>query len=206
MSGHTREPAVHRTILIVDVAGFGDPRRNNPNRMVVRDGMYRSLRLACDEAGISWEQCRHEDRGDGVFLLAPPEVHKAPFVETLPRALSDAVLRHNHDHPPEEQFKLRLALHAGEVNYDAYGVVAASVDFAFRLLSARALKIALEGSSGVLALITSPWFFEEVVRHSRVVDPATYRRINVRVKETITRAWINVPGVLSGNEVDQAAL
>ena len=59
-----------------------------------------------------------------------------------------------------------MALHAGEVNYDEHGVTAASVNLAFRLLDASALKAALAGSPGVLAVIASSWFFEEVVRHS----------------------------------------
>lgn len=35
--------AVHRTILAVDIQNFGDLRRNNPNQIALREGMYRSL-------------------------------------------------------------------------------------------------------------------------------------------------------------------
>ena len=41
----------------------------------------------------------------------------------------------------------------------------ASVNLAFRLLEAAVLKEALAGSPGVLTVIASSWFFEEVVRH-----------------------------------------
>jgi tetratricopeptide (TPR) repeat protein len=34
---------VHRTILVVDVQGFGDRRRTNPHQLAVRDGLYQAL-------------------------------------------------------------------------------------------------------------------------------------------------------------------
>ena len=51
--------------------------------------------------------------------------------------------------------------------------------------------MALASSSGVLAVIVSSWFFEEVVRHSRAVPG--YRPVEVVVKETTTTGWICLP-------------
>ena len=84
-----------------------------------------------------------------------------------------------------------MALHAGEVHYDEHGVTAAAVNLAFRLLDAAALKAALASSPGVLAVIASSWFFEEVVRHSGAA--AAYRPVEVAVKETTTTGWICLP-------------
>ena len=64
-----------------------------------------------------------------------------------------------------------MAVHAGELHYDDHGVVGASVNLTFRLLNADPLRSALAGSSGVLALVTSYSFFEEVVRHSPAAHP-----------------------------------
>ena len=36
-------PAVHRTIVAVDVEGFGDRHRINPHQVAVREGLYLSL-------------------------------------------------------------------------------------------------------------------------------------------------------------------
>ncbi|MGH3623142.1 MAG: hypothetical protein ACRDQ5_15320 [Sciscionella sp.] len=132
------------------------------------------LRQAFGDAGVSWAECRREDRGDGVLILAPAQMPKAPFVESLPDTLVAALREHNTTHPEQERIRLRMALHAGEVAYDEHGVTAASVTLAFRLLDAGPVKTALAESPGLLALITSGWFFDEVVRHSRVSDPATY--------------------------------
>jgi hypothetical protein len=184
---------VHRTILVVDVHGFGDRRRTNPHQVEVRDGLYRALESAFRTAGIPWSACHREDRGDGIFVLAPAEVPKGLFVDSLPQALVEAIDAHNRVHPAEEQIRLRMALNAGEINYDEHGVTATAITVAFRLVNARALRLALAQSTSVLALIVSPWFFDEVVRNSTISDPAKYRPVRVTVKETRTRAWIHLP-------------
>lgn len=184
---------MHRTILAVDIQGFGDRRRTNPHQVAVRKGLYSALRRAFEDAGISWDECDHEDRGDGVLILAPAEMFKSPFVESLPHKLVEALRAHNMAHSAEEQIRLRMALHAGEVAYDEYGVTAASITLAFRLLNAPVLKTALAASPGVLAVITSAWLFDEVVRHSEDVGSTVYRRVRVAVKETTAEGWICLP-------------
>lgn len=191
--------AVHRSIVVVDVEGFGDRRRTDPDQVVVRAALYGAMRKAFGRAGISWEGCRHEDRGDGLFVLVPAEVPKGLLAEELPRALATFLHRHNERHPGSQRIRLRMALHAGEVRYDGFGVTGASVNLAFRLLDASPLKTALALSPGVLAVIASSWFFEEVVRHSDVA-PA-YCGVKVSVKETETTGWICLP-----EEPGQAAL
>jgi hypothetical protein len=182
--------AVHRSIVVVDIEGFSDARRTNWHQVAVRDGLYRAMREAFDHAGILWADCDHEDRGDGVFVLIPAEVPKALLVELLPSALVRALHRHNSAHQDQERIRLRMALHAGEISYDNHGTTAAAVNLAFRLLDANALKAALATSPSVLAVITSSWFFEEVVRHSPACDAAAYCPVRVAVKETTTIGWI----------------
>ncbi|MEJ2858390.1 MULTISPECIES: hypothetical protein [unclassified Saccharothrix] len=188
-----RRGAVHRTVLVVDVEAFGDRRRTNLDQVVVRSALYRTLRQAFRQAGISHSDCEFEDRGDGVLILAPAEMIKGPFVEELPGALARALHAHNTTHPPEQRIRLRMALHAGEVNYDDHGVTATAINLTFRLVDAARLKSELANSSGALAVITSSWFFDEVVRHSSVCDRLAYRRVQVVVKETATTAWIHAP-------------
>lgn len=186
-------PAVHRTVLVVDVEGYGDGRRTTPHRLAVRDGLYRALRQAFDQAGAPWADCCHQDIGDGLLVLVPAELPKSLFVESLPDALADALRRHNETHLTEERIRLRMALHAGEVVYDDHGMTSPAINLTFRLVAAHALRSALAGSPGMLALITSAWFFEEVVRHSQVVDAARFRRVRVAVKETDTTGWLALP-------------
>jgi class 3 adenylate cyclase len=185
--------AVHCTILVVDVEAFGDPQRTMQHQLNVRAGLYRALRAAFDAAGIPWQRCYHEDRGDGVLVLVPADLPKAPIVDALPGALATALQRHNSIHPDPEKIRLRMAVHAGEVTYDPHGVTARSINLTFRLLEASSLKTALAQSGGTLALIVSEWLFDEVVRHTPVADPSTWRQVTVAVKETTTSAWVSLP-------------
>jgi hypothetical protein len=197
-----RQHAVHRTIVVVDVEEFGDRRRTNAHQMVVRNGLYAALRGAFEAVGVAWDACEREDRGDGVFILAPADMPKAPFVDAVPHALAAELREHNASHLMEERIRLRMALHAGEVAYDEHGVTAVSINLAFRLVDAKPLKAALTSSPGILALITSEWFFDEVVRHSHDTDPATFRPARVTVKETSTVGWISLPDHPYSSEVE----
>jgi hypothetical protein len=87
-------------------------------------------------------------------------------------------------------------VHTGEVQQDDYGVAGAAINLAFRLLEARPLKEALRGSSDTLALITSEWFYQEVVRRHPNSVPKAYRQMPVRAKETRTHAWSRLPDSL----------
>src|SRR5436190_6602773 len=88
-------PAVHRTIIVVDVEGYGDRRRTNTHMTAVRAALYRILEQSFCRAGIPWADCDREDGGDAVLVLAPAELSKAPFVELLPLALAEALREHN---------------------------------------------------------------------------------------------------------------
>ena len=90
------------------------------------------------------------------------------------------------------RIRLRVALHAGEVHPDAHGYAGASINRAFRLIEASAPRTALRHSSGVVALIVSDWFYDEVVRHCADAEPSSFRKVHVTVKETKTIAWIRI--------------
>lgn len=186
-------PGMHRTIVCVDVEGFGDRRRTHPHQMAVRAGLYRALRTAFGRSGIDWRSCYHEDRGDGALILVPADVSKNRLTSDLPAELAAAVVEHNRSHDRLAQIRLRLAVHAGEIHYDAHGLVGSAINLAFRLLESERLKSALADSSGVLVLIASQWIYEEVIRHDPASAPELFRQFQVAVKETRASAWISRP-------------
>ena len=49
------EPAVHRSIVCVDVEGFGARHRTRPDQGAVRHGLYQALQSAFARSGIRWE-------------------------------------------------------------------------------------------------------------------------------------------------------
>ncbi|MFD1044694.1 ATP-binding protein [Kibdelosporangium lantanae] len=154
----------------------------------MRSGLYTVLAQALERIGIPWNICQHEDRGDGILVTIPPTVSKSVFVN-LPQVLVDGLRRHNEQHPAEEQIRLRVGLHAGELHYDDHGVVGRSVILAFRLLDSQVLRDAVE-SAGLLAVIVSAWFYDEVIWHAQVTG---YQQVEVRAKEVRTTAWIWLP-------------
>jgi tetratricopeptide (TPR) repeat protein len=184
---------VHRAIMVVDVEHFCDRSRTNLNQLAIREGLYKALAQAFRKSGIVWANCVSEDCGDGVLILIPPDVSKTRLVTSLPAGLAAAVARHNAGCAEPERMRLRVALHAGEVYHDAHGVAGASINHAFRLAEAPALKSALDASPGVLALIVSDWLYDEVVRHDPAAVPGSYRPVRVTVKETAAAGWIRLP-------------
>jgi|SRR5271157_687576 len=186
-------PAVHRAIVGVDVEGFGDRRRTHLDQIAVRDGLYQALEWAFTRAGIDWEQCYHEDRGDGALILVPSEVPKTLLAQGVPAELAAAAADHNLACDQRARIRLRLAMHAGEIHHDRHGVTGTAINTAFRLLEAEPLKQALRGSPGTLAVIASRWFYEEVIRHAPACAPGSWRRVRVSVKETREDAWICLP-------------
>jgi class 3 adenylate cyclase len=186
--------ARHYTIVVVDVVGFGDRSRRNSNQVRIRRGLYHAMEHSFNAAGIPWSDCMREDRGDGLLILVPAEVPKAVLVDELPETLADALAAHNKRHPTEEQIRLRLALHAGEIVQDEHGVTSSSLTHTFRILEAPVLKATLAASSGVLAIISSTWFYDEVIWQSDLSQSDSYEEAEVTCKETTTRAWIRVVG------------
>jgi class 3 adenylate cyclase len=186
--------ARHYTIVVVDVVGFGDHSRRNSNQVRIRRGLYHSMEHSFNAAGIPWGDCVREDRGDGLLILVPADIPKAPLVDELPEALADALAAHNKRHPAEEQIRLRLALHAGEVVRDEHGVTSSSLTHAFRILEAPVFKATLAASAGVLAVISSTWFYDEVIWQSDLSQSDSYEQAEVTCKETTARAWIRIVG------------
>jgi hypothetical protein len=183
-------PMERAIIICTDVEGFGDPNRTESDQLAVRDGLYRALEAAF---GGPWQECYHEDRGDGALILVAPEVPGSLLATMIPERLAAALRDHNRAHKPQAWIRLRMAVHAGEVRRDGHGVVGIALNQAFRLLDADPLRQALAGSRGVLAMICSQPFFEEVICHTPDNTHDRYRPVRVLVKETDVTGWICLP-------------
>jgi hypothetical protein len=185
--------ATPRTILAVDVEQFSDHSRTDPHRVRVHDSLYKVLNQALDESGIDFDSCYHEDRGDGVIILAPPDIPKVRFSADLPYRLAAVLRQHNQAHPAPEHIRLRMAVNAGEIYFDAHGAVSDALNKTYRLLDSAPLKDTLRRTSDVLVVIISPWFYEQVIWHGENFRPDIYFPVLVDHKETETVAWITVP-------------
>jgi CRP-like cAMP-binding protein len=184
------------SIFYTDVAGFGDPRRDDYDRRVVRDGMYRILREAFHGSGVPWEACLHEDRGDGVLTVAPPTVSTVSLVDPLLALLTAKLWRYNRQAGDPVRIQLRCALHVGPVFRDEQGLCGQALIDAARMLEAPILKESLAATQADLAFITSAHVYDTVIRHAPgFVDPAAYQPVYFEVKEARTTGWIYLAGL-----------
>jgi hypothetical protein len=183
------------TIFCTDIAGFGDPRRDDDDRRVIREALYRILREVFEAANVPWDACVHEDRGDGTLTVAPPTVPTGPLVDPLVPLLAARLKRYNRQAGDPVRIQLRAALHVGPVAPDADGLRGHALIHAARMLDAPALKDALTAAGADLAFIASGHVYETVIRHAiGLVDPDAFRRIRVNVKESKTMSWMYVVG------------
>ena len=190
-------PAIHRTIVAVDMADFTNPVRTDQHQLAMRRGLSEALETAFDKIGVRWNSCHHEDRGDGVLIMLPTTFPKVKIFELLPNLLLAALIRHNALHVEAAHIRLRMAVHCGEVSTDDNGLVGVAVNDTFRILESDQAKTDLRRLAGVLGIIVSETIFHEVIVGDPAVEPTTFRQISVAVKRTRTTAWMRVYGTVA---------
>ncbi|MFB4308434.1 hypothetical protein [Actinomadura sp. GTD37] len=177
----------------MDIASFGS-RRDPDVQRYLRSSIHQIVRESCRAAGLSWDSCHHEDRGDGLFVIAEPGAGIDVLLEPLVVRLLGGVRRHNKLAGGEARIQLRVAVHAGYLHLDEHGATGVALNHLFRLLDAAPLKYRLAEAAGDFALIVSHHLFEEVVAYSvGVVEPSAFACVPVKVKETHDRGWVWVP-------------
>ena len=185
---------VHWSILAFDVEGFSAPYRDDRARAAVRAGFYQVLRESLQAAGVPWSSGTYEDRGDGAIVLVSPLVPKVLLIDPLLGCLCARLAEHNRTARLAERFRLRCAVHAGEVATDEYGMAGFDLILACGLLDAAELRASLLSSRADVATIVSDGIYRAVVRHGyRDIDPTMYHPVQVRVKQNHIHAWLHIP-------------
>lgn len=187
--------AQHCLLFAVDVAGFTDAKRDDEVQLAVRDALYGLLIESFNDAHLPWDQCLHEDRGDGILVIIPAKMPSATVVDPLLDHIRAGLRRYNRLASDAAAISLRVAVHIGEVHSDAHGLAGIAVNHLFRLLDAPVLRQTLAAAQADLALMVSDYFYDSVLRHGPgMIDPAAYRPVSVEVKRTRARGWIHLPG------------
>jgi class 3 adenylate cyclase len=188
----TRPPwhGLNCTIFMADIAAFGGHSRNDKDRQFLRTSMYAILRQAFEGSGVSWRDCYHEDRGDGVLIIVPPSTPTSQLIDPLSDCIAAALAAHNDQVTAQLRMQLRVALHVGPVVSDDEGVCGESIIIAARILDAPMLKRQMVQEVADLGLIVSAYVYDTVVKHAPGrVNPALYRRVRVSIKEARLDAW-----------------
>ena len=145
------------------------------------------------DAGIGWAECHTEDRGDGVLVVVPATVPTRLIVDPVLDSLAKGLRRHNRRSAEAVRVRLRVALHVGPVIADEKGVSGQAIIHTARLLEAPVLKERIARTGACLGFITSVFVYEEVIRNDPGdVDPARYRKVGYRLKESDITAWMHL--------------
>jgi hypothetical protein len=181
-------------IVSCDIACFTDPARDDDIYRVVRQGLYRAVPAAFNAGGVPWADCYHEDRGDGILIVVPPETAPPATVASVSVWLDAEVRRYNKAASPAARIQLRAGLHAGPVHHDDHGLYGAAVIHACRLIDAWPVRDALAAPGADTVFAVSAYVYDTVIRHSPgLVNAAAYRQIDVRVKKSTFTAWMTSP-------------
>jgi hypothetical protein len=119
-----------RTIVAVDIEGSTE--RNNAAKARLRDDMYDLLERALLDSGIT-EDLREpfHDRGDGAIALIHPAdtVPKTLLLSTFIPRLNEELVEHATS---PVGFRLRAAIHSGDVHFDRRGMFGEDIDVTMR--------------------------------------------------------------------------
>ncbi|MGW5642594.1 hypothetical protein ACWEV3_16585 [Saccharopolyspora sp. NPDC003752] len=183
-----------RLALAVDVVDFS--KQDNRFQQNMRAGVYDVLSSTLTESiGMSLDDLDHEDRGDGVFVLIPPESDKTRLIDPLLDRLHTELRQHNDLASFRSQLRLRAALHSVDVHRDNKGWVGSDLNDAFRMLNCDAIRSALRDRPAcVLGVIVSP-AFQSVIKHGYgAINPADYAEVPVERTHTPMSGWLRLVG------------
>jgi hypothetical protein len=186
----------HMSIMAVDIES--STARSNSAQAQLRGVMYELFEEALQVSGIAK---RHRDalidRGDGILALIRPvdQVPKALLLNSVIPTLSKLLTAHGSRYP-DNQFRLRAVVHAGEVHYDRRGCFGEALDITFRLLDAAEVKRKLRQTTASLVLVVSDDIYHSVIRQGYPgIDETSFEPlVHVRIADQQHLGWINVPG------------
>jgi class 3 adenylate cyclase len=186
----------HVALAAFDMAESGDPAKTNDIQLATMEGLRSILCAAVDGASIGWRRCCWLDRGDGGVLVAPGDAEHC-VVDPLVHHLAAELRRYNRRCSDLARIRLRMAAHSGLVLASGDGIIGMPLVHLARLLDAPPLRRQLETGSADLAVLVSDPLYDRIVRPDHgLIDPASFRPVDVEVKETSARAWLLLPGPL----------
>jgi tetratricopeptide (TPR) repeat protein len=187
----------YRTILAVDVEGYGRDSRTDPIRVQIRRRMATWFVALLNEAGAAEDQYVTSDTGDGCLFSIDPHVPRTRLLAGVVASLPGRVDADNQGRPAAERVRLRVVLHGGEVLADPDPIQGDAVIHASRLLDSAVARDCLAVSNRPLVAVVSEPIFDGIVKQGYPsLDRDSWHPITVRAKDRQIRAWLHVPGDL----------
>jgi hypothetical protein len=178
------------TVILTDVVGFGAEYRRDLDRSIIREQHLEMMQLTL---GPLWRACFHQDRGDGLLLIVPPQVTTTQVMSCLNRELPDRLRLHNRTYAETVRFSLRVAANVGPVTDDDLGWNGESIIRTSRLVESAAFKQAMADSGAALGIMVSPFVYETAIGQvADFVYAAEYEQVTVTNKEFAGWAWMRL--------------
>ncbi|HZD73818.1 MAG TPA: hypothetical protein VE776_08030, partial [Actinomycetota bacterium] len=190
---------------MTDIEGSNRPDRDDRDRRRLRDDLYRLLQAAIGDAGVKRRRVSVHDTGDGCMMLFRPEVPKARVLQAVARDLPRRLHAHNRVVEPPLQLRLRVVVHAGEIDWDERGPLGGDLSDAFRLLDAAVVRERLAATRAPMVLVVSQTIYHSVVQRGYGgIAAGSFSQVLVREKEFEESAWVHVPAAPAPEEAGAA--
>jgi hypothetical protein len=182
------------SVLLTDVVGFSAPARTDQDRKAIREAMYRIVEAAFADAGIPWDDCHHEGRGDGILLVIPPEFPTKQVVHPLLNYITEKLSLHNAGAEDAAAFRLRVALDVGPVESDKAGVTGKVIIDVARLIEVPRFKRCLADapSDTCVGFIASKFVYDRFIMEDSELTPDKYEEISGRLKGRRITGWVKL--------------
>ena len=165
-------PSRYHAMLVTDIEDWGG--RPGAVQARLQEALGTILMQAIAAAGVDGGRVRRTSRGDGAIVAFPADVPKETITADLVKALNRGLRLHADECPVDETIRLRVALHAGDVQDRGDEWAGAAVVTACRLVDSEVLhRVLAAAASAVLAVIVSDEWFDAVLRE-RWADPTGY--------------------------------
>jgi hypothetical protein len=169
------------TVVYTGVVGSAAGPRGDDDHLTVRNALGQMLG---DALGGIWSASHRADHPDGFLVVIPSAVPTADVLDRLRIQLPDALRHHNEDRALAARLRLRAAVDVGPVVSDLTGVSGDVIRRAARLLTAPALKRAMNKNKAAVGVIVSDFIYETAVRQvGSPVVTSDYEEIQADVKQ-----------------------
>ena len=180
-------------MILTDVVEFGAPDRSDQDRTLIR---LEGLKMMQATLGPLWEDCISEDRGDGLLIVAPPQVPTGKIIECIHRELPGKLRSHNRTYSTHARIHLRIAVNVGPVTSDQLGMSGEAIIRTARLVEAPTVKKAMAATGCGLGIVVSEFVYETAVGQAGIfIETGEYQKVDVIIKEFRSPAWVRLVNV-----------
>jgi hypothetical protein len=184
---------IHHTIVAMDVVGSGV--RDDQLTLRMRADVRSAVAAVLRQQNLDLAELGQTDLGDGLRLAVPSMISAAVLLDPFVPNLDSYLREHRKASSASARLRLRMVVHQGLVHRDHGEWVGEPMIHCARLLDAPPLRLVMADlPTANLALAVSKSIYDSVVRHGYGLDPQTYEKAAMRLKETDAYAWIHVPG------------